>query len=96
MSLRSLLRRLVRRLPPVASRDRRIAALQTKAGRAVRRVGPERRPSKARVFALRRIRKHEAELGVRVPSVISRGKFWVYDFVRSHGIEIPEQFGPLG
>ncbi|MGA9103142.1 ATP-grasp fold amidoligase family protein [Aeromicrobium sp.] len=92
MSLRSLLRRLVRRLPPVASRDRRIAALQTRL--AERSEGWAQNPSfQGRVFALRRIRKHEAELGVRVPSVISRGKFWVYDFVRSHGMEIPEQFG---
>lgn len=92
MSLRSLPRKLVRRFPPVADRDRRIAALQAKL--AARSEGVAEAPSfQARIFALRRIREHEHALGVRVPSVISRGKFWVYDFVRSHGIEIPEQLG---
>jgi TupA-like ATPgrasp len=32
-------------------------------------------------------------LGRPEPSVIQHGKFHVYDLVRSHGIEIPEQYG---
>jgi hypothetical protein len=27
------------------------------------------------------------------PSIISNGKFWVYDLVRSHGVDVPQQFG---
>src|ERR671918_2923566 len=32
-------------------------------------------------------------LGKPASSVIRHGKFYVYDLARSHGIEIPEQFG---
>lgn len=47
-----------------------------------------------RINAARRQATLDAELpGRRPPSVISRGKFWVYDLVRSHGIEVPEQYG---
>jgi hypothetical protein len=88
----SLPRSLVRRLPPVARRDRRITALQAKL--ADMSEGWSEAPSfQGRLFASRRIRDHEKELGAKVPSVISKGKFWVYDFVRSHEIDIPEQYG---
>ena len=92
MKPRSLPRSLVRRLPPVARRDRRITALQTRL--ADMSEGWSEAPSfQGRLFASRRIREHEKELGARVPSVIAKGKFWVYDFVRSHDIDIPEQYG---
>ena len=88
----SLPRWLGRRLPPVARRDRRITALQAKL--ADMSEGWSEAPSfQGRLFASRRIRDHEKELGAKAPSVISKGKFWVYDFVRSHDIDIPEQYG---
>lgn len=92
MNLRRLLRGLVRRFPPVARRDRRIAALQARlAGQSAEWAA---RPSFVRRLASAgRIRAHERELGRAAPSVISRGKFWVYDFVVSHGVAIPEQYG---
>lgn len=41
------------------------------------------------VYAERRMRDADRVF----PSVISRGKFHVYDVVRSHGIDVPEQLG---
>src|ERR1044071_4323654 len=92
MSLRGLLKALVRRFPPVARRDRRIAALQARL--AARSAGWAEHPSyQRRLYSAQRIRTHERALGRSAPSVVSRGKFWVYDFVQSHGVVIPEQYG---
>lgn len=88
----AFLRRVFRRLPAVARRDRRIADLQARLS--------ERREEQAstasfqsRLFAERRIREHEMQMDAPPPSIISNGKFWVYDLVRSHGVDVPTQFG---
>ena len=81
---RRLLGALFRRLPPVARRDQRIRDLQKKLD------PPSAAPSyRAKVQSERRMSK----LGRSGSSVISHGKFYVYDLVRSHGVEVPEQLG---
>ena len=73
-------------------RDRRIAKLQRRL--ADRREELARDPSfQARLFAERRVRQHEVDLGTPSWSVISDGKFAVYDVVKSLGVEVPEQLG---
>ena len=48
----------------------------------------------ARLNAERRLHALEKALSPdKPPSVISQGKFWAYDLARSHGIDVPEQFG---
>jgi hypothetical protein len=48
----------------------------------------------ARVNEERRLHALEKALSPdKPPSVISQGKFWAYDLARSHGIDVPEQFG---
>ncbi len=99
----SRLRSWFRRLPPVARRDQRLAALT----RRVRKLGAENarlerelaggdqltRPSyRARLHAERRRREIEVEMGVPSTSVIRHGKFYVYELARSHGIDVPEQY----
>ena len=92
MTRPGLLRSAFRHLPPVARRNRRIASLQAQL--SATSEGSANRPSfQAHLFAARRIRAHELEAGAPAPSVISRGKFWVYEFVSSQGFEIPEQLG---
>lgn len=80
---------LFRRLPPIARRDRRIRDLDKKLKRARSRP-PSTEPSyRVMVHAERRMRG----AGRAFPSVITHGKFYVQDVVRSHGIDVPEQFG---
>jgi hypothetical protein len=86
------LRSALRRLPPIARRDRRIATLQARLS-ATSEISARRPSYQARLFAEGRIRAHELEADAHAPSVISRGKFWVYEFVSSHGIAVPEQLG---
>lgn len=81
-----------RRLPPIARRDRRIATLQARLS-AGSEVTAKRPSFQTRLFAERRIRAYELEADADAPSVISRGKFWVYQLVSSHGIDVPEQLG---
>ena len=97
----SFLRSAFKRLPPVARRDQRIARLsrrvkeleksdrdQTHSSRTP--SWPPAEPSfRAMMHSEIRIRG----LGRPPQSVIRHGKFHVYDLVRSHGIEIAEQFG---
>jgi hypothetical protein len=48
----------------------------------------------ARLNGERRLHALEKALSPDKPtSVISQGKFWAYDLARSHGIDVPEQFG---
>jgi hypothetical protein len=90
-----LLRSAFAHLGPVSRRDQRIADLT----RRVNELEKERRrlaegPSyEVRLEEERRLRAWESKLGVRGRSVIAGGKFHVYDLVRSHGIDVPEQFG---
>jgi hypothetical protein len=52
------------------------------------------RPSfRARIHEERRLRALEVEMRVPSPSVIRHGKFYVYDFARSHGFDVPERHG---
>lgn len=88
---RPLLRAL-RRLPPIARRDRRIATLQARLS-ATSETTAKRPSYQARLHAEGRIRAYEIEADPHAPSVISRGKFWVYELVSSHGIAVPEQLG---
>jgi hypothetical protein len=86
---------VVDRLGPISRRDQRIADLTQR----VKQLENERRrlvegPSyEVRLEEERRLRAWESRLGVRGRSVIAGGKFHVYDLVRSHGIDVPEQFG---
>ena len=89
------LRSALRRLPPIARRDRRLATLQARLSEASE-ISANRPSFQARLYAEGRIRAHEREAGRYAPSVISRGKFWVYQLVSSHGVEIPEQLGRWG
>jgi hypothetical protein len=79
----------------VSRRDQRIAKLR----RRVKQLEKERtRLTKGPSFQVRlneerRLRALESELGAPSRSVIAGGKFYVYDFMRSHGIEVPEQLG---
>lgn len=86
------LRSAFQRLPPISRRDRRIATLQARLS-AASEVSAKRPSFQARLHAARRIRGYEIEAGASAPSVISRGKLWVNQLVRSHGFEIPEQLG---
>lgn len=92
MTRPGLLRSAFRRLPPVARRDRRIATLQARLS-ATSETSAKRPSFQARLFADSRIRTYELEADTQAPSLISRGKFWVYQLVSSHGVEIPEQLG---
>lgn len=100
---RSMLRNLFRRLPPIASRDERVADLTRRIKQLrARNVlleqklasgEPLTRPSyRARIHAERRLQALRVELGVPSTSVIRHGKFYVYDLARSHGIDVPEQY----
>ena len=52
------------------------------------------RPShRSRIYAERRLHDLAAELGVPSTSIIRHGKFYVYDLARSHGFDVPEQYG---
>jgi TupA-like ATPgrasp len=90
-----LLRSALAHLGPVSRRDQRIADLT----RRVKQLEEERRqlaesPSfQMRLNEERRLRAWESKLGAPGRSVISGGKFHVYDLVRSHGIDVPEQLG---
>lgn len=53
-----------------------------------------RQPSyKVRLHTEERLRALEVELGAPSRSVIAGGKFHVYDLIRSHGFDVPEQYG---
>jgi hypothetical protein len=88
-------RSAVRRLPAIAGRDRRIEMLERRAaGLQKSRDRLYERPSfHVRLGEERRLRRLEVELGAPSRSVITAGKFHVYDLVQSHGIAVPEQFG---
>jgi glutathione synthase/RimK-type ligase-like ATP-grasp enzyme len=75
---------MFRRLPPVARRDERIRDLRQKA---------QRPPAEPSFVAMLHAERRMHALGRPATSVIRHGKFYVYDLARSHGIEIPEQFG---
>jgi TupA-like ATPgrasp len=83
-----LLRSAFARLGPVSRRDQRIAQLEKEHRRLLE--GPS---FQVRLNEERRLRAWESVLGVRGRSVIAGGKFHVYDLVRSHGIDVPEQLG---
>ena len=100
----SMLRSAFRRLPPLARRDERLAFL----ARRIKKLRDQNvlleqklasdeqltRPSyRARVHAERRLRALRVEMGVPSTSVIRHGKFHVYDLARSHGFDVPEQYG---
>ena len=92
---RSPIRAAFSRLPPVAHRDRRIAKLTRRVAKLEKsRQTMARKPSfQVRLNEEKRLRKLEVEIGAPSRSVIAGGKFYVYDLVRSHGIDIPEQMG---
>jgi hypothetical protein len=88
-------KRIAERDKRIADRNQRIADLTRRA----KQLEEERRrlaggPSfQVRLNEERRLRGWECELGAPDRSVIAGGKFHVYDFVRSHGIDVPEQLG---
>ena len=89
------LRSIFRRLPPVARRDERIVALRQRVAnleqlRKAWATGPS---YEVRIGEENRLRAMEIELGAPRHNVIGGGKFYVYDLVKSHGIEVPGQFG---
>ncbi len=106
-SIRSMFGRLppvARRDERITRLNRRIAKLK----RRVEELGDENarleqqlasgelltRPSfRARIHQERRLRALEVEMRVPSPSVIRHGKFYVYDFARSHGFDVPERHG---
>ncbi len=106
---RRLVRSAFARLGPVSRRDERIAYYEQRIAdrdqriadltRRVQQLENERRrlaksPSyEVRLEEERRLRAWESKLGAPGRSVISSGKFHVYDLVRSHGIDVPEQLG---
>jgi teichuronopeptide biosynthesis TupA-like protein len=92
---RPILRSAFTRLPPVARRDQRIAKLERRVARLEEsRQAMAKQPSfQVRLNEEKRLRALEVEIGAPSRSVIAGGKFHVYDFVRSHGIDIPEQLG---
>lgn len=47
----------------------------------------------ARVHAERRLRALEVTMGLPSTDVERHGKFYMYDFARSHGIDVPEEYG---
>ena len=78
--------------------DLRATTAALKKGRAAHaersRDAFARGPSfQARVHTERRLRKLAREIGAPSTSVIRHGKFYVYDLVRSHGIETPTELG---
>ena len=79
----------------MARRDRRIEMLERRVAKLLK--SRERlyvRPSfRVRLNEERRLRKLEVGLGAPGRSVITGGKFDVYDIVQANGIAIPEQFG---
>jgi TupA-like ATPgrasp len=85
---RQLLGSAFARLGPVSRRDQRIAELDKERRRLA--GGPS---FQVRLNEERRLRGWESELGAPSRSVIAGGKFHVYDLVRSHGIDVPEQLG---
>jgi len=106
-SIRSMFGRLppvARRDERITKLNRRIARLK----RRVEELGDENarlqqqlasgelltRPSfRARIHQERRLRALEVEMRVPSPNVIRHGKFYVYDFARSHGFDVPERYG---
>jgi hypothetical protein len=79
-------------------RDLRAATAALEEGRAAHaessRDAFARIPSfQARVHTERRLRKLAKEVGAPSTSIIRHGKFYVYDLVRSHGIETPTELG---
>jgi hypothetical protein len=86
-----------RRLPPVARRDERITKLKRRVTRLEQQLGGGEqltRPSfRARIHEERRLKALRLELGVPSTSVIRHGKFSAYEFARSHGFDIPDQYG---
>lgn len=106
---RQLLRSAFARLSPVSRRDQRIAECNQRISDLTRRIAELTRRAKqleeerrrlvegpsyeVRLEEERRLRAWESELGAPSRSVIAGGKFHVYDLVRSHGIDVPEQFG---
>ncbi|MGH3458411.1 ATP-grasp fold amidoligase family protein [Aeromicrobium sp.] len=79
----------------MSRRDERIAQLTRKAAELDESVTRllDRPSFQVRLHEERRLRALEAELGAPGRSIISGGKFHVYDFVRSHGVDVPEQTG---
>jgi hypothetical protein len=91
----SFLRSAFHRLPPVAHRDERIAALRRRVAKLENsgRAMTENPSFQVRISEEIRLRGLEIEYGAPSRSLIAGGKFHVYDFVRSHGIDVPEQLG---
>ena len=92
---RSPLRSAFSSLPPVARRDQRIAKLTRRVAKLEksRRAMAEKPSFQVRLNEEKRLRRLEVEIGAPSRSVIAGGKFHVYDLVRSHGIDVPEQIG---
>lgn len=106
---RQLLRSAFASLGPVSRRDQRIADRDQRIAELTRRIADLTRRAKqlekehrrlvggasfqVRLNEERRLRAWESELGAPSRSVIAGGKFHVYDFVQSHGIDVPEQLG---
>jgi hypothetical protein len=104
-----ILRSAFARLGPVSRRDQRIADCNQRIADLTRRIADLARHVKqlekehrrvvegpsfqVRLEEERRLRAWESEFGAPSRSVIAGGKFHVYDLVRSHGIDVPEQLG---
>ena len=80
---------------PVARRDERIDVLSRRVERlkSAPKILATKPSFRVRVNEEIRLRNMEIEYGAPSRSVIAGGKFHVYDFVRSHGIDVPEQLG---
>lgn len=94
----SFLRSAFRRLPPVSRRDRRIATLErrlAKLRRGLANGGDQlaRSSYRARIYAERRRRDIEVWNSIPLTTVTRHGKFHVYDLARSHGLDVPAQYG---
>lgn len=92
---RHLLRSAFARLGPISRRDERIDHLSWRVARL--EAAPQelaKKPSfRVRVHEEIRLRNLEIEYGAPSRSLIAEGKFHVYDFVRSHGVDVPKQLG---
>jgi hypothetical protein len=85
------IRRALAAVPPVAWRDRRIAALEERLSKL--KEASVRPSYDVKIETDRRLHKLRVELDAPVKSANRDGKFAIYDFVASHGVDIPKQFG---
>lgn len=86
------IRRTLVKLPPLAWRDRRIGALEARIRKL--KAEPIVRPSfEARLETERRLHELRKTVGAPIKSANWVGKFAIYDFVLSQGVDVPQQFG---